>query len=227
MQSAASTGPITSIVYSSRKTLSISVMRSGEVIIRAPSGTTRSKIDDLATKNSEWINRKIEEQREKSERFVKLEAKNGESVCFLGREHKIITPCSGIARIQSGNIYLPTANPQLDELKQLLKQEAKLHLANRLEKISLETGLKYKKLKVTSAKRRWGSCSSDDSINLTWMLIMCPEHLIDYIIIHELCHTIHKNHSKLFWEMVESYLPNAQELKKELSRYEFVLEYFD
>lgn len=79
--------------------------------------------------------------------------------------------------------------------------------------------LKALKVSYKKAKRQWGSCSYKNAISLNIYLIMLPPKVIDYIIVHELAHIVHKNHSKEFWSLVEKFLPNYKSLKKELKIY--------
>lgn len=97
-----------------------------------------------------------------------------------------------------------------------LKKEAKNKLPKRTEELAELHGFKFNQLRINSAKTRWGSCSSTDNINLSMSLMLLPQHLIDYVIIHELCHTVHKNHSKDFWNLVGQKLPNYKALTKEI-----------
>lgn len=99
-----------------------------------------------------------------------------------------------------------------------LKKQAKRYLNSRLKKISVDTRLTYKKLTVREQQTRWGSCSSDKSINLNYKLLFLPPHLADHVMIHELCHTAHLNHSQKFWELVASFDPNWKEHRQTLRR---------
>ncbi|MGE5629987.1 MAG: M48 family metallopeptidase [Caulobacteraceae bacterium] len=71
-------------------------------------------------------------------------------------------------------------------------------------------GVKYNRIGIKSQKTRWGSCSSKGNLNFNWRLAMAPEWIMDYVIIHELCHLIHMNHSKEFWGTVASYMPDYE-----------------
>ncbi|RZD17352.1 MAG: M48 family peptidase [Candidatus Acididesulfobacter guangdongensis] len=88
------------------------------------------------------------------------------------------------------------------------KYKASAVISQRIKVISDAHGFKYKKIGLTSAKKRWGSCSYNDCIRINWRLIMAPTDIIDYVIIHELSHTIHKNHSKNFWNYVGLIMPD-------------------
>lgn len=97
--------------------------------------------------------------------------------------------------------------------------EAKEYMTKRTEFLALGMKLEYNELKFRRMKRRWGSCSSKKIITLNIYLYLTNKELIDYVIIHELAHLIHMNHSKQFHSFVKSYSPNAKILNKKLNNY--------
>ncbi len=102
-----------------------------------------------------------------------------------------------------------------DQCKKLLthwvKKMAKIYLASQLNQISQVTQLSYEKLTIRDQKTRWGSCTRDKNISLNFRILFLPEHLASHILIHELCHTVHLNHSDKFWSLVAKFDPNWQE----------------
>lgn len=90
-----------------------------------------------------------------------------------------------------------------EHLFEELRRAARADLPGRIARLSEATGLKYEKLKLSTARTRWGSCSGQNHISLSIFLMTLPEHLRDYIIIHELCHTVHHNHSPRFHALVD------------------------
>lgn len=101
-----------------------------------------------------------------------------------------------------------------------LRKEAKLFLPRRVAELAYMFDFHYKDLKIQSSKTRWGSCSGKNSINLSLYLMRVPGHLIDYVILHELCHTVHHNHSAQFWELMDKVTNGqAKAMRKELSNY--------
>ena len=99
------------------------------------------------------------------------------------------------------------------------KQEAKKILEGRLRELADKFGFVYNKVSIRNQKTRWGSCSGKNNINLNMQLMNIPNHLIDYILLHELVHTIVKNHSPLFWTTLDGYVGNAKAIDKELKKY--------
>src|SRR5690606_11183715 len=97
-----------------------------------------------------------------------------------------------------------------------VKQQAKRYLPVMLTTLSKETGLAFASVTVREQKRIWGSCSIEKNINLNYRLILQPESSMRYVMIHELCHTRHMNHSKRFWNLVEKFDPDWREHRRRL-----------
>lgn len=99
------------------------------------------------------------------------------------------------------------------------KEKAKEILTERMEHYSKVTGWNYSKLSITNAQTRWGSCSHKNRINFSLRLIIMPLPVIDYVVVHELAHIVEKNHSRAFWDLVASMIPDHKHKRKELQRY--------
>lgn len=99
------------------------------------------------------------------------------------------------------------------------RKEAKKYLPARLGELSRKHHLPFNKVVIKNTRSRWGSCSGNNNINLSLHLMRLPDHLVDYILIHELVHTVHKNHSKKFWKHLEKIEPEARALDRELKEY--------
>ena len=101
-------------------------------------------------------------------------------------------------------------------LMEWYRQEAWDHLKSRVTQYGNVMGVQPDRLKLSNAKKRWGSCSGKRSINLNWRLIMLDDRLIDYVVVHELAHLIELNHSSDFWRVVEGVVPDHRELRRQL-----------
>ncbi len=97
-----------------------------------------------------------------------------------------------------------------------LHRETRTHLIPRLQKISAETGLRYNRVRVANQRSRWGSYSSNGTISINQKLLFLPPHLVRYVFLHELCHSIQPNHSPQFWVLLRKYEPNTAAWRKEL-----------
>lgn len=105
------------------------------------------------------------------------------------------------------------------QYKNIDKEYASNYLLNRLDVLAQLHGFRYNRVTIRNQKTRWGSCSSKNNINLNIQLINLPLKLIDYVILHELVHTMVKNHSELFWNTLESFVMNSRNLDKQLKKY--------
>lgn len=104
-------------------------------------------------------------------------------------------------------------------LLQVMRFEAKSYLPKRTKELADKYHLQYKNVSVKNVKTRWGSCSSENNINLNIHLMRLPDHLIDYVILHELAHTVEKNHSPAFWKLLDKMVGNSKLLRKEMRNY--------
>lgn len=109
-----------------------------------------------------------------------------------------------------------TLTDQLYQIKLWLKHKSLQHLGERLDFLSRLHGLPYGKLKVGFQHSRWGSCSKDKNINLNCKLMLLPDPLVDYVIVHELIHTLHFDHSPKFWQAVAKLIPNYKDRIQQL-----------
>jgi hypothetical protein len=100
-----------------------------------------------------------------------------------------------------------------------LRQAAKRQLPPLLIQMAEKNGFKVKTIKIQASKTRWGSCSRENSINLSLYLLLLPQHLIEYVILHELCHTVEHNHSDRFWALLRKVAPASESLRKELAQH--------
>jgi hypothetical protein len=91
------------------------------------------------------------------------------------------------------------------------RQQASRVISERVTGYAAQNGFSYQRVNITGARTRWGSCSARGSLNFTWRLVMAPIRVIDYVVVHELVHLKHKNHSKAFWDEVKRLMPEYQQ----------------
>lgn len=105
-------------------------------------------------------------------------------------------------------------DPRLAYLEKKYRQAAKQYIYERVEYYLPLTGGHYTSIRIGDQKTRWGSCSSNKTLSFSWRLMLAPPRILDYVVVHELCHLTHMNHSKEFWSLVESVDPDYKEHRK-------------
>lgn len=214
------------IIRSSRKTLSVSVCEDGKLVVRAPLRCSEERIFSFLREKEKWI----EEKREKARLRPKVvipQNLNGFSFPLLGRTATVWLYKGGkvVLEPQTARIYVPETDSR-ERLVRFLKTTAKevcLRLATEQAK-RMKTS--FPSLTVTSARRRWGSCSGNDSLHFSFRLLYAPEEVIEYVVVHELAHTFHKNHGARFWKTVEKYVPDYKEKLRYLSEHSWYMQIF-
>jgi len=134
---------------------------------------------------------------------------------------------SKVAWIQKNQEKMKQIEREHAEVKRSLppidRKEARKKIIQRLEELAQEHDFKYNRVFIRNQKTRWGSCSVKNNISLNMKLVRLPEHLIDYVIIHELVHTKHKSHKKRFWAAMDKILGEAKALRTELNQHRLEL----
>ncbi len=200
------------------------------IVLHFPAGIPEQHALRFLDEKKAWLRRSLLKQNELKAGFTIF----SEHVNFKTRLHTLYLARhdkNTIRSVVSGNkivVWFPDHAPAEDpRIQRVIRKaveeawriEAKSYLPERVKMLATKYNLQYKSITVKNAKTRWGSCSGDNSINLNLQLMRLPEQLIDYVILHELMHTVHKNHQKAFWSALEDIFPAARRLDKELNRY--------
>ena len=122
------------------------------------------------------------------------------------------------------NSVLFTKNTGEEQLCQWLRKQAIAVLNKQVVFYAARMQVTFKKLRLSNAKTRWGSCSFYNVLSFSWRLIMCPPEVLDYVVVHELCHIHNKSHNKLFWQQVELVLPNYRNSEQWLKNNRKIME---
>lgn len=199
------------IIRSRRKTVALVVTPEGHLEVRAPQRLSRDQIEEIVAQKANWIHKNLERLRKASAAVKARELAEGACIWYLGSSHPLHVSERSTARVQfaTGFCLPKSALPKAaDLLTTWYKNQARRLLAERTEIYARQFGLKYRSIRITSARTRWGSCSRVNALSFTWRLVMAPLEIIDYIVIHELAHILQKNHGRAFWEQVERMLPD-------------------
>ena len=194
----------------------ISVKRDSKIILKTPK-VSSSYIHALLCEKEQWIRKQLKNISKHPPKTFNLE----DEVLLFGETISI-----DIDEVQDLRVALQKIEPgntkkTLDAYDKFYKSYATKHLTPMLEYYANIMDLNYKEVKFRKMKSRWGSCSSDGIITLNTALVKIKRELINYVIVHELAHLVHMNHSKKFHLLVEKYLPNTKIYKKELKNITF------
>lgn len=201
-------------VRSDRRSVCITVKPDLSIVVRAPHGIKQSEIDSFVLSKYDWIVKTIAKIRSATAQTFTY----GSKIKLFGEELTVTSAeCKKV--VLSDSLLLVPKELSEDELKKYVvefyRAEAKSYLPARVKEISSETELPYSSLLINSAKTHWGSCTSD-RIHLSCLLMAATPETIDYVIIHELAHTVHHNHSKNFWALVSKHCPDYKAKRQEL-----------
>ena len=211
-----------------RKTISLQISNSSEVTICAPYFTPAGEINRFVREKQNWIYRTIRKQtslRPKEKEYI-----TGELFYYLGESFPLEVFFEESARkglvFWSNRFYLNSPDAAVDGISFFVswyKKKAGEYLSKRVEFFSRKLSLQPRQVKITSAGKRWGSCSEDNNISFSFRLIMMPPAVIDYVIVHELMHIREKSHSSRFWKLIEAVMPeykiHRHWLKKESPKF--------
>ncbi len=207
---------IDKIIRTKRKTISLIIGQDAKLVVRAPLRTPNKLIENFVQEKSLWIRQKIDEMEEQP-KALKREFVNGEGFLYLGRYYTLQILENSTRDIElRDKLYISRRIlPHIrHHLKDWYKTEAKKKIIERCARYSNITGYTPLSIKISNAERRWGSCTSKGTLNFSWRLIMAPQEIIDYVIVHEMVHIKQPNHSKIFWIKVRSIMPDYEKRKK-------------
>jgi len=200
------------LIRSKRKTLSLQINSYAELIVRAPNQLSVKKIEQFIDEKSDWIEKKSNSISLKKPQ--KPNYTDGEKFLYLGEEYPLSVNTAQAKGLSfDGQIFSLHAGGKVEFLSWYKASFKKIAIP-RLDYYAKNHQLSYNQVRLKNQKTLWGSCSGVNNINLNYLLIGAPISVIDYVIVHELCHSVHKNHSKSFWQLVFSILPNYKASKR-------------
>lgn len=206
------------LVRTKRRTVAIQIKSDGSVVVRAPQRLAKRELDRLVQQKEEWIASHRQQMQQSRQAQQSFSLSDGQ-LPLLGRMIPIEYTDGGAPAYSQGRCFLPKGEEvQLRrQAEQLYRAVAREELENRVSASAKRMGLSPTGLRITGAKGRWGSCSGKNSLNFSWRLILAPEHCVDYVVVHELCHILHHDHSPAFWQEVERWCPDWNACREQLA----------
>jgi predicted metal-dependent hydrolase len=196
-----------------------------EVIV--PRSYPISRLPEILKSKARWISRNLQRFSHAHSLSTRKELRSGDTVPYLGQDLQLVQQENHASDsiVLEGNKLAVRPNLFNNGLLELALEEwyrteaAKL-INEKTTKLSSQMGISYKRIVIRGQRTRWGSCSHKKNLSFNWKLIMAPEPVVEYVIIHELIHLKEMNHSKRFWELVAQYCPGWWEHKKWLKQHE-------
>jgi predicted metal-dependent hydrolase len=215
------------VVRSPRKTADIVIEPDGRVLVRAPETTPDERIEDIIESKRLWIYKNLAEWRDLNATRVLREYRNGEGFLYLGRSYRLLLVADQAEPLllRNGRFCLRRDIVDRGEIPAAKAAFRDYFVARGMEKITQRVQYFAPKVGVCPAKtdvrelgRRWASCSPNGNLAFHWMCMMAPQRIIDYIVVHELCHMHHLDHSDAFWNEVDKVMPDYYERKEWLRK---------
>lgn len=210
------------IKRSRRQSLTLSLNAAGDITIKAPLYILKRDIQFFIKKQSEWLTKRLIISRGNIREFSFTP---GSKVPYMGDDFLLQEGSHKRGIITDKNLLvLPKnyKNPEVELIK-WYRDTTRKKLTEMVNYYTDIMGIKYNRIFIKAQKSRWGSCSGKGNLNFNWKIILTPEELIKYLVIHEVCHLIEMNHSINFWNLVEKYDPSYRKNRKSLQKYGYYL----
>jgi predicted metal-dependent hydrolase len=205
---------ISKIIRSKRRSIALIVERDGSLVVRAPMQASDDTISRLVESKADWIKATQEKARKLGPAPVRKKFVDGEEFYFMGQLYRleIVKGKQTALHLDDSFKMSPMTRPKARlAFEAWYKKQAKALIPGRVSQLAKTHGFEYQKIRISSARTRWGSCSTQGTLSFTWRLVMAPEDMIDYVIVHELVHLRFHNHSRDFWRQVELLMPDYKE----------------
>ncbi len=212
------------------KHINITVKSNQNVKVSVPIGVSFAEAERVVNDKLSWIRKHQERMKEVEKEPLVF----NESSEFRTKQHQLIISKTNsdeiTAKISGGKInvfypkHLDVAHKSVQYfirrvIEEALRMEAKQHIPARVKELAIKYGFTYNKVFIKNVKSRWGSCSKKGNLNFSLHLMCLPDELIDYLILHELAHTVEHNHSKKYWAVLDNIYGNSKAVDKKLKQY--------
>ena len=211
------------IIRTRRRTADVVIERDGRVLVRAPKSVGDERIQDIIERKRFWIYKNLAEWRDLNATHVLREYRNGEGFLYLGRSYRLLLVADQeeALRLKNGRFCLrrdlvdrggvPAARAAFRDYYIAAGRE---RVAKRVHYFAPKVGVAAGKVDVRELGHRWASCSPKGNLAFHWKCMMAPPTIIDYIVVHELCHFHHLDHTNAFWNEVDKVMSNYSERKQ-------------
>lgn len=211
------------VVRSKRATADIVIERDGSIVVRAPESIPDERIEDMVEAKRIWIYKNLAEWRDLNATRVLREYRNGEGFLYLGRSYRLLLVADQPEPLLLKNGRFCLRRDLVDEgaieaakaaFRDYYIARGSERLTQRLNYYAPKVGVTPQDMNVRELGNRWASCSPGGNLAFHWKCMMAPQTIIDYIVVHELCHFRYLDHTDAFWNEVDKVIPNYAERKE-------------
>ena len=215
------------VVRSRRSTADIVVERNGKIVVRAPAKFPNERIEDIVESKRYWIYKTLAEWRDLNATRVLREYRNGEGFLYLGRAYRLrlVSKQKELVALRDGRFCMVrdlVDRGDIDAAQSAFRDYyirlGQQRLAQRVKYYAPKVGVKPLSVDVRELGFRWASCSSKGRLAFHWKCMMAPPKIIDYVIVHELCHMHQRDHTNAFWNEIDKVMPDYEERKEWLRK---------
>ena len=213
------------IIRRKRKSISIKIESTGQIIVSAPLRINKEEILQVVKSKSDWIVKNQAEIKKRGLNKIAREISEGSTFMYLGEEYplhlivdeyiKNITVEHNKDSLERQGFIIHTNTMDVEKIKMAFekwyREETLKIVTKRIDYYASNFKDKVTCIRVKEQKRRWASCTGKNAILFNWRISMARADVLDYIVVHEMCHMDHRNHSKYFWNRVEEIMPNYKE----------------
>ena len=211
------------VIRSHRSTADIVIERDGSVLVRAPEWADDDEVANIVESKYYWIYQGLAEWRDLNASRVLREYKNGEGFLYLGRAYRLslVGDQREPLQLKNGRFTLRRDVVEQGDIEAAKTAFRVFYVAKGAERLrsrvayyAPKVGVDPSGVEVRDVGHRWASCSSTGKLSFHWKCMMAPQTIIDYVVVHELCHLHHRDHNKAFWNEVDKILPAYREQKE-------------
>jgi predicted metal-dependent hydrolase len=207
------------IIYKRCKNINIQIDSYGRLEVQAPKDTPKEYILQMLEAKWNWIQQKTKEMKQRSEGQTSKVYDNEEHFLYLGKSYPIfISEDANIKKdyvvLEEDKLQLFVGQQEEERLRQVLKrfyyQKCKALVEKSIKKYQSNFKLKPRAISISENNKTWGTCDSNRQFTFHWKLAMAPPEVIDYVVVHEMCHMVHMNHDRSFWRLVGKIMPDYE-----------------
>ncbi|TDL77965.1 M48 family metallopeptidase [Peribacillus frigoritolerans] len=208
------------VAYKNRKSIGLRMDQYGNVEVLAPKGTSDERVLQAIEENWDLIQAKAKEMKERLLGPKEKVYEHGERFLYLGRDYPIqvvhdetIEQDHAVFKGEKLQIYVKQLEDE--KIKQALKrfyyQQCKTIVEKSIKSYQSNFKMKPRSVRIVDSKKNWGTCDAKQQLTFNWKLAMAPQKVIDYVVVHEMCHMVHLNHDRSFWRLVGKIMPGYKE----------------